>query len=137
MSDEGLTYHTRLACVASAYYGVDGIPEHWRSKLALLPLLTVFADELYSLSTALASSAADTAAASERYVLLQKVYGYLENGWLAIQRKLLPGPRMYSSVQAFADDMSALRSGYDEHASSITATHEVPDPSRIFLRMLS
>ncbi|ELR14823.1 GRAM domain containing protein [Acanthamoeba castellanii str. Neff] len=31
---------------------------------------------------------------------------------------------MYSSVQAFADDMSALRSGYDEHASSITATDE-------------
>jgi hypothetical protein len=116
---------------------VGGIPEHWRSKLALLPLLTVFADELYSLSKALASSGADTAAASGRYVLLQKVYGYLENGWLAVQRKLLPGPRMYSSVQAFADDMSALRSGYDEHASSITATDEVPDPSRIFLRMLS
>jgi hypothetical protein len=44
---------------------------------------------------------------------------------------------MYSSVQAFADDMSALRSGYDEHASSITATDEVPDPSRIFMRKLS
>jgi hypothetical protein len=86
----------------------------------------VFADELCALSSALtASESTAVAAASERYQLLQKVYGHLESGWALIQRRLLPGPRMYNSVEAFTADISALRSGFDSHTSAITASDQV------------
>jgi ADP-ribosyl-[dinitrogen reductase] hydrolase len=40
--------------LAGAYYGVDGIPAHWRAKLAKLDLLESFASRLYEAAEAFA-----------------------------------------------------------------------------------
>jgi len=38
--------------IAGAYYGLNGIPERWRSLLWRADLLTAYADGLYRLGTA-------------------------------------------------------------------------------------
>ena len=44
--------------LAGAYYGLEGIPAHWRDRLAKKAQLSAFADGLYDLATDLAPSAA-------------------------------------------------------------------------------
>jgi ADP-ribosylglycohydrolase len=36
--------------LAGAYYGIGGIPEHWRDRVFVSPLILLFADELHRLS---------------------------------------------------------------------------------------
>ena len=42
--------------LAGAYYGIEGIPEHWRKTCFLSSLILMFADELYSLSLTVAEA---------------------------------------------------------------------------------
>ena len=42
--------------LAGAYYGVEGIPEHWRKKCFLSSLILLFVDELYRLSFTITES---------------------------------------------------------------------------------
>lgn len=44
--------------LAGAHYGLDGIPAHWRERVALKEMLHGFADRLYDLSQSLSPSAA-------------------------------------------------------------------------------
>jgi ADP-ribosylglycohydrolase len=36
--------------IAGAYYGIDGIPGHWRDRLVMVAEIQQLADDLYTLS---------------------------------------------------------------------------------------
>lgn len=50
LGDDADTVGAIYGQLAGAYYGVDSIPEEWRKKCALYPLIKVFASELLTLS---------------------------------------------------------------------------------------
>jgi ADP-ribosyl-[dinitrogen reductase] hydrolase len=124
LGDDADTTAAIYGQLAGAHYGVESIPQRWRDKLALLPLLNGFADELFLLSSSIASepSCSITSASappSERYTLLREVYNLLEHEWASIQRKLLPGPHMYASTQEFRNDFAALQAHCDAYNPSL------------------
>jgi ADP-ribosylglycohydrolase len=51
LGDDADTTAAIFGQLAGAYYGEEGIPEGWRSKLARAELITAFADQLYALSS--------------------------------------------------------------------------------------
>lgn len=50
LGDDADTVGAIYGQLAGAYYGVDDIPESWRSKCSLTPLIELFATELLSLA---------------------------------------------------------------------------------------
>jgi hypothetical protein len=87
------------------YYQLEGIPSHWISKLALLPLLEIFADELMSLSEVCPFQPEHPPSLSDRYKELQLAYSPMEKAYKDILRKLLPGPRKYKTMDEFENDV--------------------------------
>ncbi len=50
LGDDADTTGAVYGQLAGAYYGIDGIPAHWRAKLTYRPLLEQYAEKLYQLS---------------------------------------------------------------------------------------
>jgi len=116
LGDDADTTAAILGQLAGAFYGVEAIPLSWRRKIALRPLIMAFADELLDLAVSLGPSytqgsddeaappASEQPPLSVRYRTLQDLFAKLEAGWAPIQRKLLPGPHMYTSLASFEAD---------------------------------
>ncbi|KAL6075657.1 ADP-ribosyl-[dinitrogen reductase] glycohydrolase [Balamuthia mandrillaris] len=120
LGDDADTTTAIYGQVAGAFYGAEAIPEGWRRKLALAPLIEAFADELYSLSQQLRDGG--EVVLSENYRAAQTCYQLLEKGWQPIQRRLTPGPRMYTSVTSFLNDESQLKQHYFEALASSSSS---------------
>ena len=50
LGDDADTTTAIYGQLAGAYYGEEGIPEEWRSKLAMADVITNFADQLFDLA---------------------------------------------------------------------------------------
>jgi ADP-ribosylglycohydrolase len=50
LGDDADTTTAIYGQLAGAYYGEEGIPVEWRSKLALVDVITSFADQLFELA---------------------------------------------------------------------------------------
>ena len=50
LGDDADTTAAVYGQIAGAFYGVDGIPESWREKLALRETIESFAERLYTLA---------------------------------------------------------------------------------------
>lgn len=51
LGDDADTTGAVYGQIAGAYYGIEGIPEKWRDKLAMRPLIEEFAEKLYLRAT--------------------------------------------------------------------------------------
>ncbi len=59
LGDDADTVGAIYGQLAGAFYGVDAIPEEWKKKCALYPLIEVFAGELSSLADSISIPDAD------------------------------------------------------------------------------
>jgi hypothetical protein len=116
-----------------AFYGVNAIPKEWREKLALLPLLQAFAEELLLLSDRLGDSNA-SAPLSKTYQDTQGCYKMLETAYKPILRKLLPGPHAYKKLSDFEQDEENFQKVYLANAPEECPhkRHLLADYLRIF-----
>ena len=54
LGDDADTVGAIYGQLAGAYYGVDAIPEDWKAKCSLTPLIEIFATELSRLADSIA-----------------------------------------------------------------------------------
>lgn len=106
MGDDADTVAAIFGQIAGAYYGIDEIPTEWLDTLSFKVLIESYCNDIYSLSNGNSVSTDN--------LFLRDTFARMESHFNDIYRRFSPGPKMYSSVNVYDEDVKSFKNNFIE-----------------------
>lgn len=116
LGDDADTVGAIYGQIAGVYYGIKGIPEKWVQEVAMAPLLTLYATEIYE--STLIYKEGKKPKQTKHFENCTKILLYLEEGYRKIMRRTDPCPTRYKTMDEFDKDIEKLKEGLSQFLDS-------------------